>query len=510
MSPDVTPGGPQQPDPEQWEQVLRAMLGPAADDAIAQMRAMGVDPSAMAAASGLPADPAALQAAIAQVQRMLATSGDEPVNWGMAHDLARQQAAQGGDPSLSPGRAREVIDALAVAELWLDAATDLPPSSGRPRAWSRAEWVEATLPTWRTLTEPVAVSLSAALADALRPALGDGPDGVLDLPGLPAGMPFGDPVQLLRGLGSAVFGLQVGQAAGTLAREVFGTTDIGLPLLDRPAPALVPTNVDAFAEGLDAPLEEVRLYLALREAAANRLFAHVPWLRAHLLDAVAAYARGIEIDVDQLEEAVRSIDPTDQTALQEALSGGVFAPRTTPTQQAALARLELALALVEGWVDEVATAAAAPHLPHAVALREMVRRRRAAGGPAEQTFASLVGLELRPRRLRDAAAVWAHLATTRGIDGRDAVWAHPDLVPTSQDLDDPAGYDARRQAEVEGSADLDRALAEILGDADGTVDGGARAGTGSGPGAADASDDEARDGSDGPSDDERPGGPVTI
>lgn len=468
MSPDVpAPGGPQ-PDPEQWEQVLRAMLGPAADDAIARMRSMGLDPAAMAASSGLPADPAALQAAFAQVQRMLASSGDEPVNWGMAHDLARQQAAQGGDPSLSPARAREVVDALSVAELWLDAATALPPSPGPARAWSRAEWVEATLPTWRTLTEPVAVSLAEALADALRPEPGEEADA-LGLPGLPGGfpggLPFGDPAQLLRGLGSAVFGLQVGQAAGTLAREVFGTTDIGLPLLERPAPALVATNVDAFADGLDAPVEEVRLYLALREAAASRLFAHVPWLRAHLLEAVAAYARGIEIDVDQLEEAVRSIDPTDQAALQEALSGGVFAPRTTPAQEAALARLETALALVEGWVDEVATAAAAPHLPHAVALREMVRRRRAAGGPAEQTFASLVGLELRPRRLRDAAAVWAHLGTSRGVDGRDAVWQHPDLVPTSEDLDDPVGYDARRQAEADGSADLDRALAEIL-DAD--------------------------------------------
>lgn len=461
MSPDITPAdGPD--GPAQWEQMLRAMLGPAADDAIREMRELGVDPAAMAAASGLPADPAAMQQAIAQVQRMLASSGDQAVNWQMAHDLARQQAAVGGDPSLSPGRVKDVRDALSVAELWLDAATDLPPAPGTPHAWSRAEWVEATLPTWRTLTEPVASSLATALAGALGPAIGElgGP-----LPGDGAGP--GDPAQLLRGLGSAVFGLQVGQAAGTLAREVFGTTDIGLPLLERPAPALVAANVDAFADGLDAPVEEVRLYLALREAAASRLFAHVPWLRAHLLDAVAEYARGIAIDVDHLEEAVASIDPTDATALQEALSGGVFAPQTTPAQQAALARLEHALALVEGWVDEVATTAARPHLPHTVPLREMVRRRRAAGGPAEQTFASLVGLELRPRRLRDAATVWSHLTSTRDVAGRDAVWAHPDLVPTSEDLDDPSGYDARRRAAVDESADLDRALAQILDDADG-------------------------------------------
>src|SRR5207244_937761 len=101
--------------------------------------------------------------------------------------------------------------------LWLDAATELPPSTGKPRAWSRAEWVEATLPTWRTLTEPVASSLSVALVGALGGALPDDEAGGF---GLPGGL---DPGQLLRQLGSAVFGMQVGQAAGTLAHEVFGT-----------------------------------------------------------------------------------------------------------------------------------------------------------------------------------------------------------------------------------------------------------------------------------------------
>ncbi|CAM5782137.1 Hydrolase OS=Cellulomonas persica OX=76861 GN=CPE01_07550 PE=4 SV=1 [Cellulomonas persica] len=467
MSPDHI--DPTQPP---WEQMLRALLGDQADEAIAQMRERGIDPAALDAGGALPHDPAAMQQVLAQVQRLFASGDDQPVNWEMAHDLARQQAAVGGDPALSSAKQREVLDALSVAELWLDAATELPPSTAPARAWSRAEWVEATLPTWRTLTDPVASSLSAALVDALGGQLGDDDDSGLDDQlrglGLPEGMalPGGlAPGQLLRRLGSAVFGLQVGQAAGTLARDVFGTTDIGLPLLDVPAPALVAANVDAFAEGLDAPVEEVRLFLALREAAATRLFTHVPWLRAHLLALVETYARGISIDVDQLEQAVGSIDPTDAEALQAALSSGVFAPQTTPEQQAALGRLETALALVEGWVDEVSATAALAHLPHSVALREMIRRRRAAGGPAEQAFANLVGLELRPRRLRDAAALWAQIA--RGPDGaaaRDAVWDHPDLMPTAEDLDDPAGYATRRTAAADESADLDRALAEILGE----------------------------------------------
>ncbi|GIG30468.1 hydrolase [Cellulomonas marina] len=455
--------------------MLRQMLGPAADDALREMRERGLDPEAMAAASGMPTDPQTMAAAMQQVQRMLATSGDEPVNWQVAHDLARQQAAVGGDPSLTPTQSRQALDALRVAELWLDAATDLPPATGTPRAWTRAEWVEATLPTWRTLTEPVASSLSLALADTLGQALpgadelegGPGTAGVPGLPGIP-GLPglgaMGDPRELLRRLGSAVFGMQVGHAAGTLAAEAFGTTDIGLPLLETPGAALVVRNVEAFAEGLDAPAEEVRLFLALREAAANRLFTHVPWLRAHLLGTVEAYARGISIDVEGLEEAVRAIDPTDAEALRSALAGGVFAPQTTEDQRAALARLETALALVEGWVEEVTAQAALPHLPHAVPLREMMRRRRAAGGPAEQTFATLVGLELRPRRSRDAAALWARIAADGGPAGRDAVWAHPDLLPTAQDLDDPAGYAGRRAEQTDEGADLDRVLAEILGE----------------------------------------------
>ena len=82
-------------------------------------------------------------------------------------------------------------------------------------------------------------------------------------------------------------------------------------------------------------------------------------------------------------------------------------------------------------------------MPAAAALREAMRRRRATGGPAEATFAALVGLELRPRRLRDAATLWGALRSAEGAAARDAVWAHRELLPTAADLDDPLSYAAR-------------------------------------------------------------------
>jgi putative hydrolase len=199
--------------------------------------------------------------------------------------------------------------------------------------------------------------------------------------------------------------------------------------------------VAQFGQGLSVDAGEVRLFLALREAAHQRLFAHVPWLRGHLLGAVEQYASGITIDMTRLQEAIPDVDITNPEALRDALAGeGLFRPEDTPAQKAALVRLETALALVEGWVATVVSAAARDRLTHADALAEAVRRRRATGGPAEHTFATLVGLELRPRRSREAAAIWRGLTEARGVEGRDAVWAHPDLLPTAEDFDDPDGF----------------------------------------------------------------------
>jgi hypothetical protein len=92
-----------------------------------------------------------------------------------------------------------------------------------------------------------------------------------------------------------------------------------------------------------------------------------------------------------------------------------------------------------------------------------MRRRRGAGGPAEQAFASLVGLELRPRKLREAATLWAALRDRQGPDERDAPWSHPDLMPSSADLDDPLGF-AEGETRTKSDDDWDAAIGELLDD----------------------------------------------
>jgi putative hydrolase len=102
-------------------------------------------------------------------------------------------------------------------------------------------------------------------------------------------------------------------------------------------------------------------------------------------------------------------------------------------------------------------------LPTAGAISEAVRRRRAAGGPAELTFGTLVGLELRPRRIREAAALWREVTSAVGVQKRDDLWNHPDLLPTSEEVDSPGLLLARINLFGSGDA-MDEALKKWLGE----------------------------------------------
>src|SRR5580698_1140949 len=315
-------------------------------------------------------DPQQFADALRQFADLMSWQGG-PVNWDLAKNVARQTVAAQGDASVLDIDRRKTTDALRTADLWLEDATTLPTGIRFTQAWSRSEWVEATLPVWSKLCDPIA----ARAVEAMGGMLTEDPEELAgELPpemrsamtALTGGFgALGGLGQMMRRIGGMMVGGQTGAAVGALAQEVVSSTDVGLPLGPAGTAAL----------------------LAAREAAHHRLFAHVPWLRARLLGAVEDYARGIRVDAEALRRAMPQIDPTNPEALNEALTSGaaMFAPEDTPEQKAALARLETMLALVEGWVATVVDAACANRLPQAGALAEAIRRRRAAGGPAERT-----------------------------------------------------------------------------------------------------------------------------
>jgi hypothetical protein len=55
--------------------------------------------------------------------------------------------------------------------------------------------------------------------------------------------------------------------------------------------------------------------------------------------------------------------------------------------------------------------------------------------------------------------LWQRLTEAVGADARDGVWQHPDLLPSAEDLDEPAGFiDRMIGGDTSG---IDQAIADL-------------------------------------------------
>ncbi|MGM1017663.1 MAG: zinc-dependent metalloprotease [Actinomycetota bacterium] len=431
------------PNPEDFQEILRRMMS-GAESGEFDLNSLQ---EALSGADG-ELDPAMMTALMRQLQGAF---GGDP--WENALRQALHIANRDGQ-GVTSGAQASLADAFSLANLWLSEATTISELADPPTAMTRGEWVEKTLPVWKEIAGPVSTSIADALTSALDGQVPEDMREVVQGAG-----------SLMRGLGGSVFAAQFGQVLGTLALEVVSGGDVGIPVLPAGTAAVIPQNLTAFGEGLEIPEDQITLYLATRELAYARLYRHAKWLHLHVMSQITDFARGVTVDVEALEDVASRLDPSNPEELRAAIEGGALLPAQTDAQREALARLENLVATIDGWVD-VVTAEATSRLPDGVRIAEAARRRRAVGGPAEDALGALVGLKLRPRRLREAAAFWQTVTDAVGIQARDALWDYPDLMPTAEDIDEPAALVERLQARARGDEpvadEFDEALARLL------------------------------------------------
>jgi putative hydrolase len=459
------------PNPEDFQEFLRKMMSGAGDggfDLSALQNALGGE-------GGIQFDPSMMAALSQQLQNAF---GGDP--WENTLRQALHIANKEGQ-GITDGSRHSLVDAFGLANLWLGEATTISELSETPKAMTRGEWVEKTLPVWREIAEPVSTSIADALTSALDTQVPEDMRDAIQGAG-----------KLMRGLGSSVFAAQFAQVLGNLSLEVLSGGDVGIPVLPAGTAAVVPQNLTAFGEGLEIPEDQITLYLATRELAYARLYRHAKWLHLQVMSQITDFARGVTVDVDALEDVASRLDPSNPEELRAAIEGGALLPTQTEAQREALARLENIIAMIDGWVD-VVTSDATSRLPDGARLAEAARRRRAVGGPAEDALGALVGLKLRPRRMREASAMWRKVTDAVGASARDSLWDYPDLLPSAADIDDPTALIERLQARARGEEpvadEFDEALARLLDGDDFSGDG----------------DDNSGDDSDNdPTDDEKP------
>lgn len=359
---------------------------------------------------------------------MNSPEGSGPVNYDMAERIARQQL--GSEKAISADDTRAVEESVRLADLWLDEHTTLPTASASTEAWNAQTWLEKTMPMWKRMVSPVAQHMADAQLESM-------PEEAREMMG-----PIANMMTQMSGMN---FGMQLGHALGDLARQALTGSDFGLPVAPTGVNAILPHNIQSIARDLKVPSQEILVYIAAREAARQRLFKHVPWLVERLVSSVEEYAIGLEIDTSHLEEATRelNLESGDPQAIQDAigkLQGMDLSPRISSRNAAAVSRLETLLALVEGWVEYVVNEALSTRIPSTPAMARAWQNRRDSGGSAEKAFAKVVGIEFGAPKVEAATELWRRSTVAVGIDKRDHVWDHPDLLPSAEHLDNPAAF----------------------------------------------------------------------
>jgi putative hydrolase len=400
-------------------------------------------------------DPAAIESAMAgaktffdSAQSIAGSPNQSLIAINSLRDIARKVIASTGEQPVGTSDQKRVTDALAIASTWLDSEIRFPTTEANLQpAWSKRDWLDSSLLTWQQMIEPLAVGMADALANVINGAQEGLPVELSGLENQSAEQQKAMKemlARLLRSFMGTLIATQLGQSIGAIANNITGANDAAIPLSS--GAHLITQNITQWSQGLGLPEAEVDIYLALREVSAARLFASTPWLMNYIRDAITTYGKGITIDVEaiqrQAEEAMgrEDFDINNPQSLTIAIDQGLFTPQQTPAQEFALTKLEMALALIEGWIDHVISEVGAERIPSFNALIENSRRRRAVNSPMQQLFATLLGLEVSPRKMREAAVFWSEVKSLRGSDGRDRCWEDPAFLPMPNDLKDAAAF----------------------------------------------------------------------
>jgi putative hydrolase len=383
-----------------------------------------------------------------------------PVNWELARQVAVASAigadTLGATPALpvprftpEPGEQRAWDDQLRLAELWVDPVSSLP-SPDRPlvaQPTSRADWAELALRSLPPLVEPTA----RRMADSMGPSMGEG---------MPPEMG-----QMVGRLGGLIIGLQVGTVVGQLSHLVLSQYDLTIPAKGRGRMILLSENVQSFEQTTSLPRDQLRLWLACHEVIRQRLLTGVPWFEDHLYRVVNQMAELTEPDPSGLMERLQGLDMSRPESVQELLEGGEgLSGPPSPALQAATARLEVLLALADGYALVVCERVLSGRLPALPAIQSAVRVRMADSDGAHALFAQLLRADPERAGAGRGERFCREVLAATDVDGLDRVWAHPDFLPSPEELGSPGRWLERAGLIGGEEISLDEGLRALLGE----------------------------------------------
>ena len=367
-----------------------------------------------------------------EIQRVLMSSSG-PVNWELARQVGIASASFGTeDPAPTDEDRRGFDEAVRVAELQVAGFTGLeaPPDIARVEAVRRGQWVQANIEGLRALLEPAATKIGDAIASAQREAMPEQAQ---------AGV-----AQLLGQLSPLLLGAQVGTVLGTLAQQVLGQYDIAVPRPDGAGALLfVVPNIARFERDWSLDPTEFRTWIAIHEVTHRVEFAR-PWALTRFRELIDDFTSTLTLDLDELQERLASLDPSNPEGMQEMLAGqeNLFGAVMDDEQRLKLGRIQAFMTAAEGYGDHVMHALGAQMLSSYARIDEAMRRYRETE-QVDPVFERLLGIEVKREQYRLGRAFCDTVVEQTDETTLARMWDSAEALPSMPELEEPRLWLAR-------------------------------------------------------------------
>jgi len=367
-----------------------------------------------------------------EIQRVLMSSSG-PVNWELARQVGIASASFGTeDPAPTDEDRRGFDEAVRVAELQVVGFTGLeaPPDIARVETVRRGQWVQANIEGLRTLLEPAATKIGDAIASAQREAMPEQAQ---------AGV-----AQLLGQLSPLLLGAQVGTVLGTLAQQVLGQYDIAVPRPDGAGALLfVVSNIARFERDWSLDPTEFRTWIAIHEVTHRFEFAR-SWALTRFRELIDDFTSTLTLDLDELQERLASLDPSNPEGMQEMLAGqeNLFGAVMDDEQRLKLGRIQAFMTAAEGYGDHVMHALGAQMLPTYARIDEAMRRYRETE-QVDPVFERLLGIEVKREQYRLGRAFCDTVVEQTDETTLARMWDSAEALPSMPELEEPRLWLAR-------------------------------------------------------------------
>jgi coenzyme F420 biosynthesis associated uncharacterized protein len=367
-----------------------------------------------------------------EIQRVLMSSSG-PVNWELARQVGIASASWGTeDPAPSEEDRRGFDEAVRVAELQVAGFTGLEAPSDIPRveAVRRGQWVQANIEGLRALLEPAAAKIGDAIATAQRDAVPEQAQ---------AGV-----AQVLGQLSPLLLGAQVGTVLGTLAQQVLGQYDIAVPRPDGAGALLfVVPNIARFESEWSLDPTDFRTWIAIHEVTHRFEFAR-PWALTRFRELIDDFTSTLTLDVEELQQRLASIDPSNPEGMQEMLAGqdSLFGAVMDDEQRLKLRRVQAFMTASEGYGDHVMHALGAQMLPSYARIDEAMRRYRETEH-VDPVFERLLGIEVKREHYRLGRAFCDAVVELTDEATLARMWDSAEALPSMPELEEPRLWLAR-------------------------------------------------------------------